>query len=358
MIMDDHILIDYISGSADEQTSSLVEGWIMQSEENMRHFAKVKDAYIYSTMPNIPATDVQMRMARQIVHKEKRRGQQRRLHYLTLGAAAVLALALITNAFIMLFGLPGPDRYGILGRSDTSGVDVEQALPFDRIAMSEYPVAYTQTIYTNKGTKGEVILPDSSVVKLNSDSRIVFPNKFHGSTREVFVTGEAFFKVKSNPDTPMVVNTSKGLMVKVRGTEFNLRAYENESITRTTLYSGKVDILAKKAEGNHVVIAELNPNESYVTRTKEKSLKVLNADTVKISAWCKGLLVFDNAPMDDVIKELERWHGARVTVKNENIFKYCFTAKFKQESLVQVLESIKFCTGISYTLDGNDVVLY
>ena len=351
--MDDQILIDYISGSADEQTSSLVEGWIMQSGENMRHFAKVKDAYIYSTMPNIPATDAQMRMARQIVHKEKRRGQQRRLHYITLGVAATLALALITNAFIMLFG---PDRFGVFGRSEASGV--EQALPLGRIAMVEYPSAYTQTIYTNKGTKGEVILPDSSVVKLNSDSRIVFPNKFHGSTREVFVTGEAFFKVKSNPDTPMVVNTSKGLMVKVRGTEFNLRAYENESITRTTLYSGKVDILAKKAEGNHVVIAELNPNESYVTRTKEKSLKVLNADTVKISAWCKGLLVFDNSPMDDVIKELERWHGARVTVKNENIFKYCFTAKFKQESLVQVLESIKFCTGINYTVEGNDVVLY
>ena len=261
-------------------------------------------------MPNIPATDVQMRMARQIVHKEKRRVQQRRLHYLTLGVAAALALALVTNAFILLFGRSGT--------SGPSGVEVESALPLGRIAMAEYPSAYTQTIYTNKGTKGEVILPDSSIVKLNSDSKIVFPNKFHGSTREVFVTGEAFFKVKSNPDTPMVVNTSKGLMVKVRGTEFNLRAYENESITRTTLYRGKVDIVAKRAEGEHVVLAELKPNESFVTRAKEKSLKVANADTVKISAWCKGLLVFDNTPMDMVVKELERWHGAHITVKNDN----------------------------------------
>lgn len=349
--MDDHILIEYISGAADEQTVAIVEGWIMQSEENMRHFAKVKDAYIYSTMPNIPATDVQMRMARQIVHKEKRRVQQRRLHYLTLGVAAALALALVTNAFILLFGRSGT--------SGPSGVEVESALPLGRIAMAEYPSAYTQTIYTNKGTKGEVILPDSSIVKLNSDSKIVFPNKFHGSTREVFVTGEAFFKVKSNPDTPMVVNTSKGLMVKVRGTEFNLRAYENESITRTTLYRGKVDIVAKRAEGEHVVLAELKPNESFVTRAKEKSLKVANADTVKISAWCKGLLVFDNTPMDMVVKELERWHGAHITVKNDKVYKYDFTAKFKQESLVQVLESIKFCTGINYTLeDNNNVVLY
>lgn len=354
--MDDHILIEYISGAADEQTVAIVEGWIIQSEENMRHFAKVKDAYIYSTMPNIPATDTQMRMARQIVHKEKRRGKQRRLHCLTLGVAAALALALITNAFILLFG---PDRYSVFGRSGASGPEVEPALPTDRIAMAEYPVAYTQTIYTNKGTKGEVILPDSSVVKLNSDSKIVFPNKFHGSTREVFVTGEAFFKVKSNPDTPMVVNTSKGLIVKVRGTEFNLRAYENESITRTTLYSGKVDIVAKRAEGEHVVLAELKPNESFVTRAKEKSLKVANADTVKISAWCKGLLVFDNTPMDMVVKELERWHGAHITVKSDKVYKYDFTAKFKQESLVQVLESIKFCTGINYTLEGNNnVVLY
>ena len=353
--MDDRVLIEYICGSADEQTSSLVEGWIMQSEENMRHFAKVKDAYIYSTMPNIPANDSQMKMAKQIVIQQKRRSNKTRLHYFTLATAAVLALALITNAFIMLFGPSGPDRNGILGRS--GGIE-EQPLPFNRIAMAEYPQEYTQTIYTNKGTKGEVILPDSSVVKLNSDSKIVFPNKFHGSTREVFVTGEAFFKVKSNPDTPMVVNTSKGLMVKVRGTEFNLRAYENESITRTTLYSGKVDILAKRAEGEHVVLAELKPNESYVTRAKEKPLKVLAADTIKISAWCKGLLVFDNTPMDMVIKELERWHGAHITVKNDKVYKYDFTAKFKQESLVQVLESIKFCTGINYTIEGNNVVFY
>ena len=343
--MDDRVLIEYISGAADEQTVNLVEGWTMQSEENMRRFAKVKDAYIYATFSNTPASDSQMRIAKRIIHKDKRNRRQTRLHYLTLGAAAVLAIALISNAVIMLL-------------NSQQHTVKESNLPLNRIELAEYPYTYTQTIYTNKGTKGEVILPDSSVVKLNSDSKIIFPNKFHGSTREVFITGEAFFKVKSNPDTPMVVSTNKGVMVKVLGTEFNLRAYDNESITRTTLYSGKVDVLAKKDEGEPVVLAALKPSESYVTREKERALKVLNADTLKISAWCKGLLVFDNCPMDQVIKELERWHGAHITVKSESVYQYYFTAKFKQVSLVQVLESIQFCTGIKYTVDGNNVVLY
>lgn len=342
--MDDHSLIEYISGAADQQTVELVEGWIMQSEENMHHFTKVKDEYIYSTLPNTPASDKQMRVAEEIIQQSRKYRRIEKLQYVTLGAVAIFIIVLVTNVAIMSFHSPLRNQ--------------EQILPIQRIAFADYPKSYTHTIYTNKGTKGEVMLPDSSIIKLNSDTKVIFPDKFLGPTREVFVTGEAYFKVKSKPDTPMVVNTNKGISIKVLGTEFNVRAYDNEPITRTTLYSGKVDILGKKLSGESFKLAELKPSESYVTKLREAPLKVLKADTVKIAAWSKGMLIFDNTPMDMVIKELERWHGASVTVVNDKVYKYTFTAKFKQESLVQVLESIKFCTDINYTIDGNDVVLY
>ena len=95
-----------------------------------------------------------------------------------------------------------------------------------------------------------------------------------------------------------------------------------------------------------------------MTREAKAPLKVLKADTLKIAAWRNGVLIFDNTPMDAVIKELERWHGASITVRNDKLYKYTFTAKFNQEPLVRVLESIKFCTDIKYTIDGNEVVFY
>ena len=342
--MDDRSLIEYISGNANQQTTDLVEGWIMQSDENMQHFIKVKDEYIYSTLPNMPASDKQMQIAEGIIKQQTKNRKIEKLHYITLGAVAIFTVALFTNMAIMLH------------RSSYRVQD--ENLPAQRIVFAEFPKPYTHTIYTNKGTRGEVILPDSSVVKLNSDTKITFPDKFIGPTREVFITGEAYFKVKPNPDTPMVVSTNRNIVVKVLGTEFNLRAYENETTTRTTLYSGKVDVLGTKSDGETFKLAELKPNESYVTREAKAPLKVLKADTLKIAAWRNGVLIFDNTPMDAVIKELERWHGASITVRNDKLYKYTFTAKFNQEPLVRVLESIKFCTDIKYTIDGNEVVFY
>lgn len=341
--MDDHLLIEYIKGTANKQTADAVESWVMQSEENMVHFTDVKDAYIYSTLPNVQASDKQMRLAKDIVHKG-RYYKIRRMQHAALGVAAVLIALLVVNAAVML--------------EHHSEKSEDMSLPLQRISLAEYPHPYIHTIYTNRGTKGEVVLPDSSIVKLNSDTKIIFPDKFNGPTREVFISGEAYFKVKSNPDIPMVVTTNKDILIKVLGTEFNVRSYDNEAISRTTLYNGKVDILKKNASGITSKLAELKPSESYITRIEEAPMKVMKADTVKISAWSKGVLVFDNTPMEMVVKELERWYGASITVKDNDVYKYSFTAKFKQESLVQILESIKFCTNINYKVKDNNIELY
>ena len=213
------------------------------------------------------------------------------------------------------------------------------------------------TIYTNKGAKSVITLPDGSTVKLNSDTKLVFPDKFIGSTREIFVTGEAFFDVKPNPDTPMVVSTDKNIFIKVTGTKFNIRAYKNDNSTKATLYSGKIDVLSKNKDGEPYIMTSMKPNESFEVRENIKPLKVLKADTLKLSAWTRGELMFEYAPLSDVIKELERWHGASFEVANERIYNHKFSAKFKQESLVQILEVLKFCTGIEYEIGKDKVIL-
>ena len=75
-------------------------------------------------------------------------------------------------------------------------------------------------------------------------------------------------------------------------------------------------------------------------------------------AWKQGELIFDRTPMDEAIKMIERWHGAKFTITNNGLLAHKLTATFKTESLVQILEVIKMLTGTGYVIkDGNEVVL-
>ena len=212
-------------------------------------------------------------------------------------------------------------------------------------------------VQTGFNEKTQVVLPDESVVWLNANTTLTYSEDFIADNREVTLSGEAFFDVKPNPDTPMVVSTDKNVFIKVTGTKFNIRAYKNESSTKTTLYSGKRDVLGKNKEGAPYIMTSMKPNESYEVRENIKPLKVLKADTLKHSAWTRGELMFEYTPISDVIKELERWHGATFEIVNEKIYKHKFSARFKQESLVQILEVLKFCTGIEYEMSDDKVIL-
>ena len=342
--MEKATLIEYIKGTTTSPVTEQVEEWITQSPQNLDCFTRLKDEYVISAMPNSKATPSQMKIASAIMESYPRGRMHNNVFKIINSVAAVLIIGLVINTIY------------IYKHRDVQN-SVASVVPADRISLNHLPQTYTHTIYTNKGAKSIITLPDGSTVKLNSDTKLVFPDKFIGSTREIFVTGEAFFDVKPNPDTPMVVSTDKNVFIKVTGTKFNIRAYKNENSTKATLYSGRIDVLGKNKEGAPYIMTSMKPNESFEVKENIKPLKVLKADTLKQSAWTRGELMFEYTPLSDVIKELERWHGATFEVVNEKIYKHKFSAKFKQESLVQILEVLKFCTGIEYEIAKDKVIL-
>ncbi len=214
-------LIEYIKGATASPVTEQVEEWIMQKPQHLEYFKKLKDLYVVSTMPRRKATPSQMEIAEAIMYSSYEGKKRNRVLYIINSFAAVLIIGLIINT-IWLY-------YFRDGQTSHAGI-----VPSDRVALNHVPQAYIHTIYTNKGAKSTITLPDGSTVKLNSDTKLVFPDKFVGPTREVFMTGEAFFDVRPNPDTPMVVTTDKNVFIKVTGTKFNLRAYKNENSTKAT----------------------------------------------------------------------------------------------------------------------------
>ena len=228
-----------------------------------------------------------------------------------------------------------------------------KALEDNKLSLAQaVELGYMQELYVPKGAKSNIVLPDSSTVKLNSDSKIIFPHKFTGQTREVYIEGEGYFDVKSDSLRPMIVSTSNGYEIKVLGTKFNVYSYKDEPVSKTTLIEGRIDILKSDK-----VVAQLNNGDSFVKEQVKAIKKISDQNISNDIAWTKDILIFHSAPMADVLKKLERWHGTQFVVKNPAIYDIKLTAEYQNESIVQILEVIKFSSGIDYSIKGNTVTL-
>ena len=213
------------------------------------------------------------------------------------------------------------------------------------------------SFYTNKGVKGVVTLPDSSFVWLNSDTKITYPEVFNGEFREVEISGEAFFEVRSNPDIPMMVTTNKGLKIQVLGTKFMIRSYEDDDVEQATLFSGSIKLISSSKRSKRESTRELKPLETVIVDSQNSMKLIRNTDTLRTAAWRNGMLIFEETPISEVLKMLERWHGAEFVITDRSILSCRITAQFKSESIVQIMEIIKFCSPIDYKIIERKIFL-
>jgi ferric-dicitrate binding protein FerR (iron transport regulator) len=171
-------------------------------------------------------------------------------------------------------------------------------------------------ITTSKGEKKEIILPDGTKVWLNADSKIIYKNKFGSDLRKVKLFGEAYFDVVKNPKWPFLVETSQ-LTIKVLGTKFNVKAYQDDKTIETTLESGLISLQQGGKlfrSGNSILV---KPQQKATFSKKEHRLLLENVDSKRFTSWKEGRLVFDNEEIHEAIKKLERWYGLKISMMNE-----------------------------------------
>lgn len=209
------------------------------------------------------------------------------------------------------------------------------------------------TYRVDRGVKGHIVLPDSTEVWLNSDSRLTLPPKFDQQSRIVSLSGEGYFIVKSDNQHPFYIKTPQEVLVKVTGTEFNLNCYQERADIHLSLVSGKVQLLQESTD--EVIVVQ--PNEETIVGKSHMVMESSDKQIGDKSVWKDGLLKFDNTPMDEMIMRMERWYGVHITVDDKDIYKAVFTATFSSESIIQVLDLLEFTSGIKYSIDGNNVVL-
>jgi len=184
------------------------------------------------------------------------------------------------------------------------------------------------------------ILPDGTLVSLNSNTKLIYPKKFIGSTREVTIEGEAFFDVKPNKNKPFIINAGNA-QIKVLGTSFNVNAYPESKLVEVTVETGRVQVLDKTDKSVQTNELILTPGDKGTLIYESNLLTKTKNQNPNFLAWKTRNLIFKATSLDEVIQDLANVYKVDIRIADSNLNKLLLTAQFNNYSLDFILEVIE-----------------
>ena len=206
---------------------------------------------------------------------------------------------------------------------------------------------------TNPGMTTSVVLPDSTVVFLNSESSLRYPSSFKNSKeRKVELKGEGYFEVTKDVEKHFIVSTVHRSQVEVLGTSFNIEAYEESPEVSTTLIKGKVNFSFQEGVRKKQIV--LNPGQKVVYDSKKGTARLLETSGETETSWKDGKIIFDNTSLKDALRILEKRYNV-VFIQKNPARKAAFTGTFTSQRLERILEYFKLSSNIHWKyVDGKD----
>ena len=195
------------------------------------------------------------------------------------------------------------------------------------------------------GARIRFTLPDGSFGWLNSGSSMKYSLNFN-KRREIQLSGEAFFDVRYRDNSKFVVKTNH-LNVEVKGTRFNVAAFQGEPETSVTLEKGIVVLTGDKL----TVPIEMKPNERFEYNKDNQSVKKEMVSAPIFSAWKEGKLMLRNASVEELAKQLSRWYNVDVIIENSKNIDIRYRATFEDENLKEVLRLLKITSRLDFKIE-------
>ncbi|WP_374948150.1 FecR family protein [Mucilaginibacter sp.] len=205
------------------------------------------------------------------------------------------------------------------------------------------------TISTPRGGEYQVILPDGTKVWLNAASSLRFPTRFTGNQRNVEITGEAYFEVTKNKLMPFKVKTPRA-EIEVLGTHFNVMAYDDEALMKTTLLEGAVNI--KSGASTY----KLKPGQQAQVNAAGNTNVTSNIDVEDVVAWRYGIFQFTDAGIDVILRQASRWYDVEVTYKGKMPDKELnghLSRNVKASALLKMLDY----SGVKLHIEGKNIIV-
>lgn len=316
----DELITRYVAGEADPDEALALSDWL-KDRQNRQHFQSFEEAWRRSAriQPPVFSHHVSWPKVANAVHIFSNREKRMHLRWtpMHLSIAATLLLAVV--AFLYL-----------VKRND-------ETLPV------------SQQILSTAGQAGVFYLSDSSKVTLFRNSTLKVPADFKESGRSVTLdAGEAFFEVRHDGEKPFLVHTP-GATIRVVGTSFNVILEPKD--LHVSVRDGKVLVY------NSTDSAFLTGGHQAILKSGSRSFETRKTEDVNRWSYATGKLVFRDAPLAQVIVEIEKTYPDTIRLTNENIGKCRVTATFDGDSVDKIVDLISEILNVTIQRDGRTFTL-
>lgn len=351
------LISDFFKETIDEQGLRLLNEWISGNDEHLHLFYSYKSIWLLSgnTTPVSPEKTEEALF--DIKQKLNHTSIKKQAPFWTIRKIAASWLLFLITGGAMSFLLT---KY-ISGNNNQKEIITSITAPL--------------------GSKSVIDLPDGTKVWLNAGSKLAYNSEYGRSTREVRLTGEAYFSVKTNKKVPFLVKTSD-VLVKALGTKFNVKAYPEEKTITATLEEGKIVLtpLSKSSSAGNIELkpkematfykhkVEISPLKAKKEITQEKIVQkvgktegTLNVDsdvkTDLVTSWKDSTWIIESQPLGILAPVLERRYNMIITFDSNKIRKYKFTGKIQKETIEQIMSALELSAPIQYKIERDTVTI-
>lgn len=376
------LITQALLGEISEGEQRLLNEWLNESKENSDFFQNVQSAkYLSKAISDENLTLLTKEW--ESLRKKTVGVKERRLYRYILRAAAIVIFPLMVGSITWYLLKPAED-IKVVVRENIEVADVNcKALVTlssgEKIAFSSDTTIFAgdalgilqnhkdtlrfvpnnsssrdnksrRIIQIPRGAEYIVCLEDGTVVYLNAESELQVAGDFGQGKREVWLTGEAYFKVQHDKERLFTVKTNKA-DISVLGTEFSIRAYNGELETQTTLVNGSVEVKSGQ------VVKVIAPGEqACVSRTGYVTIQPV--DVQEYTAWKDGRIVFVNTRLEDILRDLRRLYDFEITYRAPEKKELRFTIDItKYGKVSEIFDLIQDIQDVKFEINGKNVVL-
>ena len=371
-----------LKGKLSESEEKLLSDWRKVSEENEHAFQRMISEDFYTVgMEKLETYDYRVAYGRFLQKKYQRRRKRRFLISMARVAAVALPFVMAVVLYVGLNReeeqtlrpslasniLPGTSKAVLtlangqmipLGKETTDSTIITDGT---QISASGSGITYadggeSEAVVYNKldiprGGEFCLTLSDGTRVWLNSETSIQYPVVFGTKERRVFIQGEAYFEVAKDAKKPFTVQFMSS-SVTVLGTSFNIRAYPEEKQSQTTLAEGSVRIYSP---GSSML---LKPGEQAEVNALSGEMVKKEVEVKTFTSWKDGRFVFEQEPLENIMRTLERWYDIRVIFRDEGAKRISLSGNLKRYGdFSQVMNMLQMTGDVRFELHGNDVYI-
>ena len=353
------LIIRFLQRQSDEKEISDLKEWVNLSENNLKSFHQIQDLW--------NSVEVDRNVTENTIEQKWSEIEQK------------------INPFKVKKTVPENGIYKLSRWSYLKAVAIFIFGIFVSYAMMQLIGSDRELVYheivTPLGSKTVINLSDGSKVWLNAGSKFKYPERFDSNQRDVFLEGEAYFSVSKSKKKKFTVNT-EDFIIKVYGTEFNVKSYPDDNTSETTLVEGSISITRKQTKSSkETEEIVLQPNQRLVmykrsnkeiieskdqmanqhepihVKPKRRLIISKGIDTNEFVSWKDGTLTIKSETMADLAKKIERRFDVIIVFRQDEIKDYSYSGIITNETLEQVMTAIKLASPIDYSIDDGIITL-